>query len=956
YDLTGTLSMGGMGTVYTGRHRALNSLVAIKVLPPEIATSEVRLARFRREAALAARLSHPHIVPVFEFDVRNGLAFLVMPLIDGATLQDHVLQRGRLTYTETAELVRQVGSALAFAHDRGIVHRDVKPSNILLERATARWLLTDFGIAHVDAPPEQDVEITRTGESVGTPAYMAPEQAGGASDVDARADLYSLAATALYALTGERPDLLRDRSGLARSLRATRSDLTPAMADALTAPLEPVRDDRPPDMRFWLDAVSAAERRRPVRPWAAVAMLVLAATIGWWAQREKPEIRAASRPMIMVLPFWTSGRAPGIDLDSVLPQALAWQLQMLPDYRVIGSPVVSAAIRRRFGEEPVSLDTLLDLARNLGATRVVAGQAETTRGFITIRIQIHDPAGHRIVESVDTAGAVDSLHALVSGLVVRGFAARLARERSGLPSPSLPRGLPAIAAYFQGDQDLRRAAYDEAVEQFNRVIGLDSTYAPAYLKRMLAVVQLLPTEAEIRSAMPGVAHKSRLDPVSRQLLEAYERLINDGDVRHAIQLLQDLVVKYPDAVDGWFALAELQFHFGTLVGYPLSDSKASFQEVLARDPSFATAIAHLLMLALAEKDDAAARSYISRYLAIERSSVPAQLIAIADTLLYHRRYAFRLVESFPRRPAEVLEEIAFIASEFGRSGAERAIGNRALDALWQRSAGGEGRARAFRMLLAHYLGAGRYGSARALVQQARESGVRHDELDRWIVLSGITRLPELGDGSSQAAAARRLRTTRIDPVVARWLAARWFARRDPEEAADALQDFQRLVRPPGQASPLELSLSNDLSAWDRLATGDTAGALATWRLATQRFSIEQVPFATAASLWPLRLSRVRFAMLTHRYREALDVSATFLRITAYVDQAAWPEVLPLRAAAALAVGDTALAMNTYADLVDRLELADGDGIAIRDRAMQALEELRARRQQPLGPQPSAVGR
>ena len=492
---------------------------------------------------------------------------------------------------------------------------------------------------------------------------------------------------------------------------------------------------------------------------------------------------------------------------------------------------------------------------------------------------------------------------------------------------------------------MRRANYDEAVEQFNRVIALDSTYSPAYLKRMLAIVQLLPTEAEIRSAMPGVAHTSGLNPASRQLLEAYERLINDGDVSRAVRLLQDLVARYPDAVDGWFSLAELQFHFGTLVGIPLSDAKASFQEVLVRDPSFATAIAHLLMLALAEKDDVAARGYITRYLAIERSSVPAQLIAIADTLLYHRRYAFRVMESFPRRPAEVLQEVAFIASEFGRSGLERAVGARAVDALWQRAASGEDRARAFRMRLASHLGAGRYATARVLVQQAHEAGVRQDEIDRWVVLSGITRLPELGDEGAQAAAARCLRTTRIDPLVARWLAARWLERRDPDEAADALQDFQRLVRPAGQGSPLELSLANDLAAWDLLAAGEPPGALATWRLATQRFSIEQVPFATAASLWPLRLSRVRFAMLNRRYREALDVAGTFLRITAYVDQAAWPEVLPVRAAAALALGDTTLAMNTYADLVDRLELADGGGIAVRERAKQALEELKARRGQ-----------
>src|SRR6185503_4832829 len=121
---------------------------------------------------------------------------------------------------------------------------------------------------------------------------------------------------------------------------------------------------------------------------------------------------SATRPTVAVLPFWTSGRTPGIDLDSVLPQALAWQLQMLPEYRVIAPAVVSREMRRRFGDEPVSIDTLLDMARGLGATRVVAGQAESARDRVRIAIQIHDPVAHRIVESVDTLGAVDSLHAL----------------------------------------------------------------------------------------------------------------------------------------------------------------------------------------------------------------------------------------------------------------------------------------------------------------------------------------------------------------------------------------------------------------------------------------------------------------------------------------------------------------------------------------------------------------
>src|SRR5262249_9321117 len=123
-----------------------------------------------------------------------------------------------------------------------------------------------------------------------------------------------------------------------------------------------------------------------------------------------------------------------------------------------------------------------------------------------------------------------------------------------------------------------------------------------------------------------------------------------------------------------------------------------------------------------------------------------------------------------------------------------------------------------------------------------------------------------------------------------------------------------------------------------------------WRRATQRYSVEQVPFSTAASLWPLRISRVRMAMLNGRYREALDASATFLRIASFSDQAAWPVVVPLRAAAALAVGDTALAIRTYKDVVELMDLAEGDAIAIRVHAAQALEELKARSAPPPTPQ------
>ena len=132
YEIVGVLGQGGMGWVFSGRNRALDSPVAVKVLPPEVSQSTVRLARFKREAALAANLSHPNIVPVFDFGVGHGIAYLVMPQIEGSTLADEISGRQRLTHADTMSMLQQVGGALAFAHARGIVHRDVKPANILL--------------------------------------------------------------------------------------------------------------------------------------------------------------------------------------------------------------------------------------------------------------------------------------------------------------------------------------------------------------------------------------------------------------------------------------------------------------------------------------------------------------------------------------------------------------------------------------------------------------------------------------------------------------------------------------------------------------------------------------------------------------------------------------------------------------------------------------------------------
>ena len=278
YTVERLLAAGGMGAVFVGRHRKLGSKVAIKVLPQDVAASAVRMARFRREASLAAHLSHPHIVQVFEFDARDDVAYLVMPLIEGETLEQHVARSGPLDYTSLRHLLRQVGSALAFAHARGVVHRDIKPSNILLEEPTGRWLVTDFGVARSDLA--EDTKITQSGVAVGTPAYMAPEQAAGRGDVDARADLYALAAVAFEALTGTLPDLISEPARLATELRSRRPDLTRRTAEALVAPLALGPDQRPKTVDVWLDLLGRAERRGTLQPWTAVVAVVAGILVG----------------------------------------------------------------------------------------------------------------------------------------------------------------------------------------------------------------------------------------------------------------------------------------------------------------------------------------------------------------------------------------------------------------------------------------------------------------------------------------------------------------------------------------------------------------------------------------------------------------------------------------------------------------------------------------------------
>ncbi|HEU4395404.1 MAG TPA: serine/threonine-protein kinase, partial [Planctomycetota bacterium] len=203
FEILETLGQGGMGVVYKAKQRSLDRIVALKVMPPEAAREAGFAERFTREARTLARLQHPNIVGVHDFGSSDGLYYLVMEFVDGANLRE-AMRDGKLTPRQALAVVPQVCDALQYAHDQGVVHRDVKPENILLDRS-GRVRIADFGLAKIVQRTPVDVTITRAGQVMGTLHYMAPEQYREPDSVDHRADIYSLGVVFYEMLTGELP-------------------------------------------------------------------------------------------------------------------------------------------------------------------------------------------------------------------------------------------------------------------------------------------------------------------------------------------------------------------------------------------------------------------------------------------------------------------------------------------------------------------------------------------------------------------------------------------------------------------------------------------------------------------------------------------------------------------------------------------------------------------------------
>jgi serine/threonine-protein kinase len=311
YGIEGEIGRGGMGIVYSARDVKLRRRVAIKVLPPELAFRQEIRKRFLREAQTAARLSHPHIVPIHTVGEAQGLVYFIMGYVDGESLAARLRRRERLPAEEVRRIMKETADALGLAHAMSVIHRDIKPDNILLEGTRRRVMVTDFGIAKALSDVSLGT-LTGTGVAIGTPAYMSPEQAAGEREIDSRSDIYSLGVVGYEMLTGQVPFkaptvagmLMKQITEPVPDIAGFRTDCPEDLASTVIRCLEKDAEDRWPtadSVRRALENRSVASyrprssmsRRRP-RPSAARGRQPRDRE--WWDWFDEERSRGRPRP------------------------------------------------------------------------------------------------------------------------------------------------------------------------------------------------------------------------------------------------------------------------------------------------------------------------------------------------------------------------------------------------------------------------------------------------------------------------------------------------------------------------------------------------------------------------------------------------------------------------------------------------------------------------------------
>jgi serine/threonine-protein kinase len=699
-----------MATVYLARDLRHDRPVALKVLRPELAAS-LGPERFLREIRIAARLRHPHILPVHDSGEAAGRLWYTMPYVEGESLRQRLAREGQLPLDQAVGIATQVLSALGHAHSQGVVHRDIKPENILLGGDQA--VVTDFGVARAMAAAGEE-RLTETGLALGTPSYMSPEQATGSGELDARSDLYAVGCVLYETLAGRPPFhgtnaqqlLARHAIDPAPPLRTVRDTVPEGVERSVMRALAKAPADRFPTAASFAEALIApaptSARPRRWRPAGLAAAglalgVALAVALAVAAYFRRPHPAAALDPnLVAVVPFRVSGAAPALGyLREGMIDLVAARMIGEGSARAADPRSVMNAWRRAAGAVADDLPErdALGLARGLGAGQLLLGGVVGTPEHVSLTASLIPVRGRGARAQARVEGAADSLPRLVDRLIAQLITegARASHALDGFADTPLP----ALQLYLEGQAAQRRAEYAEAAAGFGRALDLDSTFAVAGMALAGAAAWTANPGAARRGLERAWAGRARLSPADKALVlaETGPGYPATSTLVQYLDAWERAVDAAPDQADRWYELGDVYFHDGAYLQLESARRRAgeAFRRSVALD-SNTSALGHLLEVAVLDRDTSAVRRLGSLYLARDTSG---ELLGfyrwrIAEGLRDDRALAALRAE-YRRMPLPSLWRIMNHAVLDGRllddadsaAAAIRAAAGRSAD--WQRS-------------------------------------------------------------------------------------------------------------------------------------------------------------------------------------------------------------------------------------------------------------------------------
>jgi eukaryotic-like serine/threonine-protein kinase len=488
YEIERELESGGMARVFLAQEKALTRHVVIKVLAPHLA-ADISIDRFAREVKLASSLQQANIVPVLSAGVAAGLPYYIMPFVEGESLRRLIQNDKRIAISDAVAILKDLARALAYAHDHHVVHRDIKPENVLLSGGAA--VVTDFGIAKAfsdSVMSDRFESLTVTGQAVGTPAYMSPEQASG-DIVDARSDVYSWGVTAYELLTGQHPfSGSRSSAALIRAqiserpndITRLRADLPVSLSSIVMSSLQKSPDDRPGSGRdLWLRLTTVPTRSATTLKRFKYALgAALVVTVAWAVWITLPKGGAVIS--LAVLPFTNVGGDPGQKYfsDGVSIE-IADALGRIPELR-LSSQASSASIVSKRGLDAISIATQLNVAF------LVEGQILRKGQRLSVSTQLTDGRSGKVIWQNNYDRDATAVFA------IRDEIARSVATALSLAVPSrahLGTGTNSVAAhdfYMRGlaahEGFYTEASLTRAMALYDSAISLDPNFADPYVR------------------------------------------------------------------------------------------------------------------------------------------------------------------------------------------------------------------------------------------------------------------------------------------------------------------------------------------------------------------------------------------------------------------------------------------------------------------------------------------